>query len=289
MLEQRLKRLLLHGTLLIYLLVEFLHVQAETLQCDYVHDRCVFIISTGRSGSTALMAALNQVDGIFIRGENNAMFQEVQSIHNLIQALSYTYRLGNASSLDIDKKYNVLVEKKRLAWHNNFPTNTADCLSKYIFKYLYGSGKFDNYIVGFKEIRFREHDKPVMVWNGRRPIETFYQSYVNSYKTFENRMNFLKTLCLQPQIMLNIRKNITATMHSNFYNSQQAHARSLPQLQEYIIRYHQQHPNDTLLVYYEDMYDRSVNATLARQVLQFLRIDTDAYNISFASVKPQRW
>lgn len=52
------------------------------------HDKCLFIISTGRSGSTAVLDAVNQVEGVFVSGENAGLFQQIESMTSLIKSLN---------------------------------------------------------------------------------------------------------------------------------------------------------------------------------------------------------
>ncbi len=39
-----------------------------------IPDKCVFILASGRSGSTSLMDAINQIPNYFIRGEQMGGF-----------------------------------------------------------------------------------------------------------------------------------------------------------------------------------------------------------------------
>ena len=94
-----------------------------------IHNECIFIFSTGRSGSTALMHALNMVDDIFVMGENNFFFKDF---------------------LLLEK---TAVDAKVLA-----SAQVLQCLRETIFKEVYGRGTFDEMMVGYKEIRLKVAD-----------------------------------------------------------------------------------------------------------------------------------
>eukprot|EP01025_Chloroclados_australasicus_P027017 TRINITY_DN26809_c0_g1_i2.p1 TRINITY_DN26809_c0_g1~~TRINITY_DN26809_c0_g1_i2.p1 ORF type:complete len:262 (-),score=0.25 TRINITY_DN26809_c0_g1_i2:24-713(-) len=219
--------------LLLRLHLIFIALYFSLQKCEYVHDRCIFVISTGRSGYNVIVDALNQVDGVFIRGENNALFNDIESLHNLIKVLS----AKPGRKRDAKTRYFKYIKKEKPAWFNDFSNEDADCISKYIFKYLYGSGKFDNYIVGFKEIRFRRADKPVMEWKGDHP-QNWKPTHTHSYHIFVQRLEFLKSLCKQPQIVFNMRTNATVTMHSDSYLEQKDEAKFIPEVSEWILKYH---------------------------------------------------
>ena len=76
--------------------------QGSSLHADYciLYD-FVFLMGTGRSGSTTLMAFLNGVPGIHISGENNGLIDHLAEVHS-----DLNHATGRA--------------KKGVAWKNTF-------------------------------------------------------------------------------------------------------------------------------------------------------------------------
>eukprot|EP01025_Chloroclados_australasicus_P061810 TRINITY_DN8120_c0_g3_i2.p1 TRINITY_DN8120_c0_g3~~TRINITY_DN8120_c0_g3_i2.p1 ORF type:complete len:292 (-),score=10.76 TRINITY_DN8120_c0_g3_i2:2659-3534(-) len=254
----------------------------QNFECENVHDRCVFIVSTGRSGSTALMGAMNQIENVFIRGENGGMFLTLESFYNQVQSLSGKKQ----NPQDAKNMYERYIRREKPAWFSSFPYQTAKCLAKDIFKKLYGYGKYSDYIVGFKEIRYQVTSQPVKEFEQEHIPYKWYYTHMDTYTNFANRINFLNNLCNRTQIVLNLRRNVTATAHSDFYLKKSNASDIVSQLSGWLEKYHQENLETSFVVYYEDMFDGQVNETLAKDLLGFLRVDFT--NITFASVLPKK-
>eukprot|EP01025_Chloroclados_australasicus_P025300 TRINITY_DN2528_c0_g1_i3.p1 TRINITY_DN2528_c0_g1~~TRINITY_DN2528_c0_g1_i3.p1 ORF type:complete len:325 (-),score=30.45 TRINITY_DN2528_c0_g1_i3:737-1711(-) len=257
---------------------QFVNKQEREDGCipELIQDKCAFIVASGRSGSTALMNALNQVDSIFLRGENKGLNLQLESLYNHLYMIS-NHRIQN---LDEKSLYHMFSQFRKPSDFNAFPINTADCMVKYIFKLLYGQGRYAPYTVGFKEIRFREIDPPVKYytlqfhkdWGTGGQGETFLQQ-TRTYKGFRLRVEFLKRLCDNPKIILNYRDNITAASQSGFWMAWFAGDSEdvIMKMNSWMEEYHAEFP-DSFVVHYKDMFDKKVNETLAYDLQKFLGV-----------------
>eukprot|EP01025_Chloroclados_australasicus_P020400 TRINITY_DN2150_c0_g1_i1.p3 TRINITY_DN2150_c0_g1~~TRINITY_DN2150_c0_g1_i1.p3 ORF type:complete len:293 (-),score=16.11 TRINITY_DN2150_c0_g1_i1:2333-3211(-) len=255
---------------------------------DLVQDRCIFIISTGRAGSTAVIGALNQIDNVFIRGENLNLFLKMESIYNLVDMLSY----HTSQDFDTETLYQKLSKTRKTPWFNAFPPNTAQCAIQQFFKSLYGRGQFDKYVVGFKEIRYNSQQYVIQYGNENKKFKPDTvpmkptEVYIDSFEKFGVRMQFLRNLCHHTKLIFNFREDLLAMTRSGFYGKKGQYnvSEMLAETREWMIKYQRDFPHESFIVKYEDMFDDTKNKTLAKELLQFLELKYDE-DISFASVK----
>ena len=117
------------------------------------HPRCLFIVSPGRSGSTALLDAMNQMEKVYIRGENAGMMKFLFNLHYVAKRLSSeTHYKDVAEELQRYEEY--VVTHHKPDWYNEFNPAASLCATRSYFRHLFGYDDFKDYIVGFKEIRF---------------------------------------------------------------------------------------------------------------------------------------
>ena len=113
----------------------------------------MFIVSPGRSGSTALLDAMNQMEKVYIRGENAGMMKFLFNLHYVAKRLSSeTHYKDVAEELQRYEEY--VVTHHKPDWYNEFNPAASLCATRSYFRHLFGYDDFKDYIVGFKEIRF---------------------------------------------------------------------------------------------------------------------------------------
>lgn len=235
------------------------------------HDMCTFIVSVGRSGSTALQDALNQLPNVYIRGENNNMLRMLYNIEQVSLQNSKKYpRLGDAVGPMSEKKeyeQHVLAGNKP-AWYSLFQAGAASCASSSYFKHLYGYGGFHSYNVGFKEIRHADGLGMLLKLENQRPwIFPRYGAIV--YKTYDSYLDWMRGLCQNSKIIFNMRREYDYTRGQGFYVGK---GDILKRNIEWMHRYRKAHRSSCHLVYYEDMFDPKTNATVLKNVAAFLGI-----------------
>ena len=114
-----------------------------------VKDGCernwLFQVSTGRSGSTSLMAMLNDLPNVYIAGENDGLFESLYALHK--------------SSIRTEK------HSKNGAyhgawWHHPVERSKLERIARTYVESAIGLKQNQNYAwVGFKEIRFGTADE----------------------------------------------------------------------------------------------------------------------------------
>ena len=104
-------------------LVLFLQTAHES--CDLCRDRWLFVVASGRSGSTTMMEMLTSIPGIYMAGENGDLAGSLFEIHQNLAAKTPA---------------NQKIEK---------------CLLQYLAKEIIGSIRKDIQIIGWKEIRYK--------------------------------------------------------------------------------------------------------------------------------------
>lgn len=274
-------------------------IEAQTGDSDCVHPphkACLFVVATGRSGSTAVLDALNQLDNVFIRGENFGMFQQLHDASAIAAQLS-DQRLSTGSAASKEKAMyyrHVVVEQKKPAWYNVFPVNVPACAFKMLFKQLYGYGDFADYIVGFKEIRYLPFFHTQLQFDNRRRSGRSYPGNahtlaMSTYAQFAHHMDFLSNLCSRPMLVFNLRRNSTGTSRSNFYTGIAEPVgeiiAALDAFGGWVVEYSSVNPDTTFTVYFEDMFDVSKNQTLAASLVSFVGVPPQ--KITFARLSPK--
>mmetsp|Transcript_56549 Transcript_56549/g.132652 ORF Transcript_56549/g.132652 Transcript_56549/m.132652 type:complete len:304 (-) Transcript_56549:179-1090(-) len=110
-------------------------------ECDLCggNQSWLFVIGTGRSGSTSLMSMLNAIPGIHISGEN---WGAIESLKDFYHSVEITKSMSNSG-----------------AWaHKEFSTTAILCKMQEVVKALIAPAP-NNSLIGFKEIR---HDAPAL-------------------------------------------------------------------------------------------------------------------------------
>eukprot|EP01023_Acetabularia_acetabulum_P051004 TRINITY_DN5586_c2_g1_i6.p1 TRINITY_DN5586_c2_g1~~TRINITY_DN5586_c2_g1_i6.p1 ORF type:complete len:142 (-),score=7.08 TRINITY_DN5586_c2_g1_i6:25-450(-) len=118
---------MVHRSMLFQLVVLIVALLAVTVSqniensCETIgQDKCLFVVSTGRSGSTALMNTLNSLPNVFVRGENGGVFYLVESLHNFIEGMS-NHKFSVKDELQFYRQYSA---NHKPAHFNFFPNNT---------------------------------------------------------------------------------------------------------------------------------------------------------------------
>lgn len=230
---------------------------------------CLFIVSPGLSGSTALMDALNQFPGVFIRGENGAMMSHVWNLYTTYDRFSAHY-MDDSIEAEMAKYKRFVHRGAKPAWYNEFNHDKIHCLPYDIFRTLYGYSGFQEYIVGFKETRFWEVDRLL------KPRELGdWAEYrcdnldPDKYEDFVQNLMFHESLCENTKFIFNHRRTYDYTKGTGFYVGP-ARGKVLKMRLEWAETFASEHPNNTMMVYYEDMFDPSINGTVMSQIARFL-------------------
>ncbi|GBF97617.1 hypothetical protein Rsub_10753 [Raphidocelis subcapitata] len=102
------------------------------------------------------MDALNQLPRVFVRGENNNMLQHLYNLDEIAARMSRRSTAAGDGAVHEKKMYENYVFKlgRKPAWYNEFDADAVQCAKVSYFNNLFGYGRFKDYIVGFKEIRF---------------------------------------------------------------------------------------------------------------------------------------
>ena len=246
------------------------------------HPRCLFIVSPGRSGSTALLDAMNQMDKVFIRGENAGMFKFLFNLHYVALRFSSQPREIDAAE-ELRRYHKHVLTRHKPAWYNEFNPAASLCATRSYFRRLFGYGDFDDYIVGFKEIRFWGDVNQLIppgnsiggVWHKLVSMRLS----ADKFEDFELYMDFHRHLCEKSQIVFNHRKHYNFTKGHGFYMGKER-GKKLQRNIEFAERYSALHPNDTMTVYFEDMFNKNSNQTLLENLGKFMRKKTKG--ITFA-------
>eukprot|EP01025_Chloroclados_australasicus_P014522 TRINITY_DN167_c0_g2_i1.p1 TRINITY_DN167_c0_g2~~TRINITY_DN167_c0_g2_i1.p1 ORF type:complete len:274 (+),score=3.98 TRINITY_DN167_c0_g2_i1:168-989(+) len=223
---------------------------------EFIHENCAFIVSLGRSGSTALTHAVNKAEGVFIHGENKALFHRFETAYNHLRTLSAQAEIPN-----YDEKtayFEAMKRPTRRAWFNSFPEYVPDCMLKSVFKVIFGHEPYTDYVVGFKEIRYtwrtdikvydnQDHNDT----HGKVPVPGFGRPVtITTYEGYASQMKFLKKLCANPRIILSMRRNVTAQATSGMYkkaNNTKRMVERLDMKNEWMWRYNKEDRKSTRL------------------------------------------
>ncbi len=155
----------------------------------------------------------------------------------------------------------MLDQPPALACCSGFPNGTDRCIAAWTFKRLYAHEPFADYVVGFKEIRYSPADFP-------------------SYEALERFLDFLRGLYEDSKVVLNMRRNASATAASGFFGEQGGWGPLLETTAAWFRQYALARAG-TLTVAYEDMFDPSTNHTLAQGLLRLMG-QPEHLNITFA-------
>lgn len=238
------------------------------------HEKCTFIVSVGRAGSTALQDALNQLPNVYIRGENNNMLRMLYNIEQVALQNSKKYpKIGDhLGPLSEKKEYELhVLGGNKPAWYNVFQPGAAACASSSYFKHLYGYGGFHSYTVGFKEIRHADGLGTLFKLAAQPPwIFPRYSGIV--YKTYDAYLDWMRSLCQHSKIIFNMRREYNYTRGQGFYVGR---GDVLKRNIEWMHRYRKAHRRSSHIVYYEDMFDPTKNVTILKDLATFIGIKKD--------------
>ncbi|KAG2441801.1 hypothetical protein HXX76_003412 [Chlamydomonas incerta] len=253
-------------------------------------SRCVVVLGTGRSGSSSLVDALNQLPHFFVRMEQEGAYWYLYLAWRLLE-IAYSHSLdfieavrpvearsGPAAAAHLSYRsakaiYEQFAVTKKMPWFNDLhPVRMREAVRAfYTITYGYhGPGV----VSGFKELRFVR---------GRA-----FSSEYSTYKDFADFMGFLQLLCADVKVLLNSRAS--SSLEDNYKldsmlsrngvfraYSNETFARDLAATHEWFDTYAKEHPDHAFRVIMEDMYDAERNRTLMRDMLTFLGEQPDAH------------
>ncbi|GLI71052.1 hypothetical protein VaNZ11_015967 [Volvox africanus] len=241
-----------------------------------VSKKCVFILATGRSGSTSLMDALNQIPNYLVRGEHwravGNMYDAYRRFQDALMAAerhSLRFDGGNVDSVySIKQVYDTKLATqagKDLGLFNEFGSDRVLQATRAYYASLYGYYGED-VVSGFKEIRY--------------VCGKFLPAARKCGLQFQSFMGFLQSLCTDVKLIFNSRNTALTVTNLKLYLMDQSNLRdpldfaldlgATHTLYDYYVR---KNPSHAFRVYMEDMFDPQKNATLARDLLTFLGED----------------
>ena len=179
-----------------------------------------------------------------------------------------------------------LANGNKPAWFSNFQQRQHECAASSYFKNLYGYGDFGEYVVGFKEIRHAENlDQLLRVkdfnpWLGNRASNATYHK--RSYLTYERYLNFLRGLCHDSKVLFNMRRNVDYSIGQGFYKGR---GQLMEEIAGWMERYRARVGGAVArVIYYEDMFDPSTNATLGCELATWLEASREGCDVRFDRV-----
>ena len=162
----------------------------NTGRCRTCENRYLFVIATGRSGSTTIMAMLNLLPGIRISGENNDF---MYGFHKLVDDLK--------SMKNFEVGPNV---KDGCWWHEHIEDSSFACPAQELLNTINPppldmqlKGQDDAFITGFKEIRWLRHEE----------FESDVTKFIDTYSLLFPCSRFV----------ISIRNNVEDQAKSAFY------------------------------------------------------------------------
>ncbi|GFR50037.1 hypothetical protein Agub_g12076 [Astrephomene gubernaculifera] len=234
-------------------------------------QKCVFIFATGRSGSTSLMDALNQIPHYLIRGEtwvaHGNLFSAYQHLREARTSPGqefFHFAKIRERFKDVKLAYGKRAETTRLPFFNEFSEDRVLLATRAYYTVLYGHyGK--DVVSGFKEIRY---------------VCGVYFNQTRCDEHFQEFVGFLRGMCHDVKFLFNTR--LSASLESNIKRFQMFDnvtfatdfTHLLNKTHTLYDNYAMQHSDHAFRVYMEDMFNIERNATLARNLLQFLGEDT---------------
>ncbi|KAG2492901.1 hypothetical protein HYH03_008815 [Edaphochlamys debaryana] len=268
-----------------------------------VPRRCVVVLGTGRSGSTGLVDAVNQLPGYFVEGEQEGAFYYLYLAWRLLgmaythseDYIKYVHKMDTrggaegqrlASHLPLEEVralYFDTSERKKVPWFNDLhPARMTEAVRAF-FAATYGYHGPD-VVSGFKEVRF--------VRGRAFPASA-------TYKDFVGFMAFTRNLCADTKILLNSRRDSTLESNAKLWamlsrnkvvsSDEETFTADLAATHEWYDEYARRNPHHALRVIMEDMYDVEKNATLARKLVAFLGEDPEAEGRHVSFARLPRW
>ncbi|GIL74019.1 hypothetical protein Vretimale_5045 [Volvox reticuliferus] len=219
-------------------------------------EKCVFILATAHSGSTALMDALNQIPNYLIRGENWAanynLFNAYQRICSIPRSPGQSYinwrEHGHASLHTVKSLYEAQANRRKLPFFHEFDTDRVIIATRVYYKVLFGHFG-DGIVTGSKETRY--------------VCGTTFASH-KCEEQFSAFLKFLKKICISTKVLL-----LTRTDHSTHANpdifepltggEKILMERNLGKTHQLYDEYVSYYPEHAFRVHMEDMFDLKVS------------------------------
>ncbi|GLI71555.1 hypothetical protein VaNZ11_016794 [Volvox africanus] len=243
----------------------------DAYRLNLVADRCVFILATGQSGSTALMDALNQLPHYLIRGEQWAAFWNIYESYLNFKwtttepqsQLKFNWTAYQDASLETIKNlYNQEAPREKLPWFNEFPQERIIAAIRSYYAVLYGYYG-QSFVSGFKDSRYV---------CGRSFTTDRCAEFFNGF------LPFLRSLCNKVKVLFNTRTSASLSANMKLYDmdrsrSEEDFLKELNETHALYDSYVAGNSDHAFRVFYEDMFDPAKNTTLAMEILEFLDED----------------
>ncbi|KAG2486803.1 hypothetical protein HYH03_014602 [Edaphochlamys debaryana] len=217
------------------------------------------------------MDALNQIPSHLVRGENYG------ALHNMLQAAGLLNQSVNARNQAMFKwqhaedfrtvkaKYHQAAVRHKLPFFSDITEGRVLAATRAWYNVLYGHfGK--DVVSGFKEVRFC-----CGTVGGSFPVESCEEQ-------FGELVGFLGRLCVRPKFIFCTRRSTSFEDNRKLYAMREESNRppedvfmrgvnlTIALYDDYSAR----NPTRAFRLYTEDMFDPTVNATLAQNMLRFL-------------------
>lgn len=191
--------------------------------CDLCARSWVFIVSTGRSGSTSLLEALNSLPGVYLSGENRAALLPAMEMYIKAKAFANTHGAANE--------------------HNKLSLNSVLCSLQETFLALDPSDTAD--VRGFKEL--------VVPTSIAAPVIEDKDHHAHFAADRTDWLEFLETLFPCAKIVFNLRADVASQSDSAFYGELKVPADELSHVNKQVMQMHEARGgNRTFLMRLED-------------------------------------
>ena len=181
--------------------------QPQAGACSLCAHKWLFVVATGRSGSTSILEGLNALPGVSLSGENYALLTNAQEISGKTMRLSQSGGAAFEAAAD-----------------TGMVQDETQCAMQEVFAKIGGGDlRQRDGIFGFKELVSLPSLRKFI--NGKRPTEHF-----NSWAT--SWLDYIDELFPCARIVFNIRRDVTAQARAIFSTFDGASSIALTQIEK---------------------------------------------------------
>lgn len=221
---------------------------------------------------------------MLVRGENSGLFNWLLDVSTTLRDMYGFPNLPEVNpSADPRAQYEgFFAASIKPAWFSGFPRGMDSCVPRWVFRRLYSGPGLEDYVVGFKEIRYGPGGTSPPPGFTNRELKRYTPGIV-SFADFERHMGLLRSLCGDARLVFNMRRDAAATAASGHNKNVRGAGNKLAISAHWFHKYATKYPGHSFTVMHEDMFNPAVNATMAADLVRFL--GRPPANISFARVQ----
>lgn len=171
--------------------------------CTPCNQRFLFILATGRSGSTSLLRMFNQLPNVRLSGENYNILYEASSIYSFFDKESHKRHFKNKTTNDKGFFMHDTVEEGPFQ-HNAIPVGSLACVTQTLLKTInppdfmnemssYNPNEESKKIIGAKMIRIQ-----IPGWSPDESVDFFRKNFpcaryiINIRSNLENQLESME-------------------------------------------------------------------------------------------------